>query len=163
MTIIAVDPSVSGSGVCVLKDGKVVDLAMMKTWELYEFLENAHYDIYDSNIVLVRKKLESRPIILVENSNLISSMWHGATGRANVGKNQAISQEIVDFAKAKKMNVVELKPDGYSKTYPNEAYFKADTKWKGKSNKDTRAAAAMCIRYWKSEYYRNETRQKEDI
>lgn len=135
MRIIGIDPGVNGSGVAVLENGKLVELHTMKTWEIYGFLLTEGEDT----------------TVLVENSNLVRGNWHGRTGRENVGKNKSIAQEIVDYCIATKLNLVELIPDGYSQTYAGKMgkkLFEAETKWKGSSNKDNRAAYSMAQRYY---------------
>lgn len=137
MKIVAIDPALNGSGVAIWNDGVFEDLRRMDLWEIFEFMDSEDIDYY-----------------LIENSNLTKANWHGSTGRANVGKNQAVSKLIVDYAKSKGINFKELKPSGYSMMYTDskgnysdyhKRLFLADTKYLKSTNKDSRAAAAMIL------------------
>lgn len=137
MKIVAIDPSLNGSGVAIWSDGEFETLCRMDLWEIFEFMDSEKVDYY-----------------MIENSNMTKANWHGATGRANVGKNQAVSKLLVDYAIKKGINFIELKPSGYSMMYADskgnysdyhKRLFLADTKYLKSTNKDSRAAAAMIL------------------
>lgn len=124
--IIGIDPSVNKSGVAVMENNALTLCETMHLWDLFDFIkDNPNAQFY------------------VENSNLDKANWHGATGRANVGKNQGISQNIVNFIKENGFHLTELKPNGYSIKFYNEELFRKVTKFEKQTNKDARAAACM--------------------
>ena len=133
MMICAIDPSTTASGVCVLENGNIIFLQSLSAGKLIAFC----LDMCEKDVTFI-----------VENSNLISSNWHGSSARGNVGKNKGVSMFIAGFLKHNSLKVVELKPDGYSQVYASAAIFKADTRWAQMTNKDTRAAYAMAKRYY---------------
>lgn len=124
--LIGIDPDVDKSGVAVVINKQLIECTTMHLWDLFEF---------------IRSKKEAK--FYVENSNLESGNWHGATSRENVGKNKAVSQIIVNFIKNEKYNLVELKPNGYSKVFKNEKIFEKVTKFEKRTSQDARAAACM--------------------
>ena len=124
--IIGIDPSVNKSGVAVMENNDLTLCESMHLWDLFDFI-----------------KQHATASFYVENSNLDKANWHGATGRANVGKNQGISQNIVNFIKEKGYNLTELKPNGYSIKFYDEVLFRKVTKFDKRTNKDARAAACM--------------------
>ena len=134
MKIVAIDPGLRGSGIAIWKDDKFEKLCKMELWELYELISS-----------------DSEAFYLVEDSN-IGKNWHGPTSRANVGKNQAVSTLIIEYLKKMNRGFRQLPPSGYSTRYTDakgnyckfsRKVFESETGWKGASNKDSRAAAAM--------------------
>jgi len=137
MKIIAIDPGLRGSGVAIWSHGEFDALHKMDLWHLYELIED-----------------EGDYFYLVEDSNLGGGNWHGVTSRANVGKNQAVSTLIVEYLKHIGRRYTALVPAGYSTRYTDakgnyckfsRKVFESETGWKGGSNKDSRAAAAMVL------------------
>lgn len=126
MKLIGIDPSVNKSGVAVIENNVLTLCESMLLWDLFDFIKdnpNAHF--------------------YIENSNLDKGNWHGATGRANVGKNQGISQNIVNRVKVLGYNFTELKPNGYSLKLYDKELFRKVTGYNKTTNKDARAAACM--------------------
>lgn len=124
--LIGIDPSVNKSGVAVIENNVLTLCESMHLWDLFDFIKdnpNAHF--------------------YVENSNLDKGNWHGATGRANVGKNQGISQNIVNRVKVLGYKLTELKPNGYSLKLYDKELFRKVTGYNKTTNKDARAAACM--------------------
>jgi hypothetical protein len=128
--IVAIDPSVNLSGVCVynLNTKEIEELSSKRIWEIFQ----------DINLADLRSVY-----FFVENSNLDKRNWHGASARGNVGKNKGISQNIVDYLREVKASFEELKPDGYSLKFASSETFISTTGCTIRSNKDNRAAAAM--------------------
>ena len=137
--ITAIDPGLRGSGIAIYST------------EIHDFLHLTKWQIWD-----VFEYIDKNPenFFIVEDSNLNKNNWHGATGRANVGKNKAVSTLIVEFLRERERNFMAVKPDGYSKRYADpqgrftnfyKQVFQKETGWMGVSNKDSRAAAAMII------------------
>lgn len=137
--IIGIDPGLNGSGFAMydLSDKKFVALEKLQIWEIFDYMRENPDDFY-----------------LIENSNLDKRNWHGKTARGGVGKNKAVSQLIVDYAKELNLHYKELLPNGYSKQYTDskgkftnvhQKIFIKDTGWGKTSNKDSRAACAMIL------------------
>lgn len=124
--IIGIDPSVNKSGVAVIQNNALTLCESMYLWDLFDFI-----------------KEHATASFFVENSNLDKANWHGVTGRANVGKNQGVSQIIVNFIKSKGYKLTELKPNGYSLKLYDKEVFKKVTGFDKTTNKDARAAACM--------------------
>lgn len=128
--IVAIDPSVNLSGVCVynLNTKEIEELSSKRIWEIFQDINLADLgSVY----------------FFVENSNLVKGNWHGKTARGNVGKNKGISQNIVDYLREFKASFEELKPNGYSLKFASAKKFIDTTECTIRSNKDNRAAAAM--------------------
>ncbi len=135
--IIAIDPGMHNSGLAVY-EGKFTRLEYPNLWQLMEYIHKVGKADYKDDV-----------LFLVENSNLNKNNWHGHSARGGVGKNKAISQEIVNHCKRCGVKLIELPPTGYSKVYAGvrRQFFETDTKWYGKSNEHNRAACAMIMRY----------------
>jgi hypothetical protein len=137
--ITAIDPGLRGCGIAIYSTDaeRFITLSKWQLWDVFDYIDACPEDFY-----------------IVEDSNLNKNNWHGATGRGNVGKNKAVSTLIVEFLKHRKRDFIAIKPDGYSKRYTDskgrftnfyKEVFEKETGWKGVSNKDSRAAAAMVI------------------
>lgn len=131
MTEIGIDPGLGKSGVAIFHKGKLMQLHHMNLWQIFCLInKNEHAKFY------------------VENSNVEKSNWHGMSARGNVGKNKAISQEIVNHCRRVGVELVELRPRGYSKQFAGaggKRIFEQLTGWDGSSNEHNRAASAMVI------------------
>jgi hypothetical protein len=124
MKFIGVDPGLTKSGVCFFESKNDILLHSFEQYDLFCYLLS-HKDCH----------------IFVENSNLIKGTFHGSTSRANVGKNKAVSQLIVQFLKSQGFEYTELPPSGYSilaKKLKN--IFEQESGWSGSSNEHERAA-----------------------
>lgn len=128
--IIAIDPGLNGCGVAVMEEGKITHMRMLEVWQLFSLLSH-----------------EMAAFVLIEDSNL-GGNWHGSTARGSVGKNKAVSTIILQFLKSNYFKYHAFPPAGYSQAFKDAKDFNAATGWKGKSNKDERAAAAMAIAWW---------------
>ena len=132
--IIGIDPDLHKSGLAIYDTNKksLVTCEAAEMWYLFECLY-----IYNDLSVLIRLEYPS-------NTNT----WHrGGKGAAlNVGKNQAVAIIIKEFLDSIGANYELIAPAGYSKLFDNEETFKRTTGWILRTNKDARAAAAMCWR-----------------
>jgi len=129
--VIGIDPAFGSKGcaVCIVEDGNVY-FYMMQVWELFNLIINRSGTLLDGDSLL----------FVIENSNLNKGNWHGSTARGGVAKNKAISQIIVDFCDAHKINYKEIPPNGYSVMAKSIKAFQADSGYKGRTNVDQRAA-----------------------
>jgi hypothetical protein len=102
--LIAIDPDLNKSGFAVydLQTKTYINIKTLHLWELFYWLKE--WDL-------------SEFLVLIEDSNLIKTSWHGTASRSNVGKNKAVSKLIVDFCKVHKIAYRAIKPDGYSQYF----------------------------------------------
>jgi hypothetical protein len=102
--LIAIDPDLNKSGLAIydLETKKYTGASTYYLWSLFHWL--GHWDL-------------SQILVLIEDSNLIKTSWHGTASRSNVGKNKAVSKLIVDFCKVHKIAHRAIKPDGYSQYF----------------------------------------------
>jgi hypothetical protein len=126
--IIAIDPDLSKSGVSVFNENGLVYCNCLDLEDLFIFLNG-----------------RVNSLILLEAGHLIKNCWHkGGRGAAsNTGKGKAVGVILERFLIKHKFDFKLLKPHGYSNYFDNEAFFKLQTKWEGRTNKDARASAAL--------------------
>lgn len=116
MKVIAIDPDVDESGVCVAISGQLLHLSTMPLWELFDFIK------YNSNSK-----------IIIEAGWLVKTKsWHGGGKGSSydVGRNSEIGRQIEKLCKKHNINYQLVKPQGYSdKVKYTPAMFKAITGW----------------------------------
>ena len=128
--LIAIDPDLHKTGIAVYENGKFIYINSNFIWDIFGML----------------KTLNNRNdlTVLIEFPKNTNTYHNGGKGAAlNVGKNQAVAIILKEFCEQKGINFDLLPPAGYSKLFANEDYFKKQTGWSGRTNKDARSAAAM--------------------
>jgi hypothetical protein len=135
MKLIAIDPDLRKCGFADWNGEKFINIDSTQLWDLFSYLIHV--------LFLTAKK---DFIVLIEDPRLRKGTWHaGGKGMArNVGKCEAVAIILEDFCKAHGIRYRMISPAGYSKLFANEGIFKQTTGWQGRTNKDARAAAAMC-------------------
>jgi len=132
-TIIGIDPDIDKSGIAVYMNGKYTKITTMWLWDLFELL-------YSCNSI-------NDYIIIIEDSNLKTNTWHkGGRGAAsNVGKNKAISKQIVMFCKHHNLLHKAVEPSGYSTYFDKigKQQYGIITGGGFNNNAETRSAVAI--------------------
>jgi hypothetical protein len=131
--ILAIDPDVSGCGVCFLRNGEFDRLENMELWEVFDFIHECSTTF-----------LFSKFIVLVEKSQGKNTSWvGGGKGSArDVGRNQEIGNQILRYCLLKKIPSRAITPKGYS-SVKHESFLsitKSDFK---RTNAETRVAGLI--------------------
>ena len=154
--VVGIDPDLSRTGIAIYDTAskKLIDCRSIKFMEVVK--------------VVLSLPLETT-LVRVEAGWLVrKSNWHsrktmkvlekkGITGERasniaqrqakNVGENHAIGKIIAETLTDAGFNVELIPPAGYSQFFDNNLFFKRQTGYPGRTNKDARAAAAMCWKY----------------
>lgn len=132
-TVIAIDPDLDASGVVIYNSvTNVAKVTTMPLWELYDFLHQ-----------------NNKALILLENGDLVKGNWHGKHSAKNVGKGHGVSISISKFLKTFGFEVIELKPQGFSKFKTNADFVKATGLELKSSNNEERSALCILLKYFK--------------
>lgn len=141
MKIIAIDPDLRKCGFADWTNDKYINIGSTQLWDMFIYLRHSLMLSGAGDLM-----------VLIEDPRLKKGTWHGGgKGMArNVGKCEAIAIVLEDFCKAYGINYRMIGPAGYSRLFDDESVFKQTTGWTWRTNKDARAAAAMCWT-WKDE------------
>lgn len=137
--IIGIDPDAKKSGIAVVNGitGALIDLHNLNEQECQAFLLVYHYQI--AKVVFSAGWLNKK------------TNFHNKTGRTvgfkekiaeGVGRNHQVGYSLLACTKAYELKTQELQPN---KAKPTIEEFKALTKWKGKSNPETRDAGMLVV------------------
>ena len=131
--IIAIDPDVSGSGVCILSN-ELIFIGNMQLWQLFDRLYNILID-----------GLQNDYEVIIEQSTSTNTWHKGGKGAArNVGRNYEISNQIARFCQIYKIKFRTIEPQGFSKV--SHKSFNEITKWNlKKTNTETRVAGLFAF------------------
>jgi hypothetical protein len=101
--IVAIDPDVSGSGFCRLRNGKIESLENCELWTIFDLLNSF-------------KSTELDWVVLIEKSSKKNASWvGGGKGSArDVGRNQEIANQIIRFCKHHGIPYRQVEPKGFS-------------------------------------------------
>jgi hypothetical protein len=135
--IIGIDPDLKKNGVALfdITTNTLTVCKSMYIWDLFTFLNENKTDALIllefsmSNYIWHQSKFQSR-----NYENKIA---------ANVGKNKAAAQIILDFLTINGYNFKQKAPAGYSLYFKNADFFKRITGYQRQTNNDARAAAAL--------------------
>jgi len=130
--IVAIDPDLHNNGYAIYSiDNKEFNqIISLPMWSVFEWVLELHK--------------ASDIIVLLEYPENTNTYHLGGKGAAlNVGKNQAVAIILKEYLEFFSIKHKLLKPKGYSKYFDNESFFKLQTGWNKRTNKDARAAAAM--------------------
>jgi len=131
--IIAIDPDVSGSGVCILSD-ELEFIGTLQLWEIFDIL-------FDLRL----RGLEKNNTVIIEQSKSTNTWHKGGKGAArNVGRNYEISNQLVKFCERFDIKFRTIEPQGFSKV--SHKSFNEITKWNlKKTNPETRVAGLFAF------------------
>ena len=127
---VGIDPDLHKSGFAVVQNGKYQIIDSLPMWELFE------------------KIIQLNPDKIHLEFSTNKGTWHagGAGASIRVGKNQAVAIIIKEFCEAKGFELNLINPTRwtrFSQTFNDKEFFKKQTGWTGRTNKDARAAAAI--------------------
>lgn len=144
MIVVGIDPDLRKSGVCVLKDGEIIELK-------------------SKSIVEVMQMISERPVFYsdckfaIEDVNSLKPVFNRSTVQGvklkiaqNVGQVKAVASIIVELIEAYTGEKVTMIPPGTGKQVKNNAeLFNKLTGFEGKTNEDTRDAWAIATAAYK--------------
>ena len=138
------DPGLRGTGVALMCDGKLYQLASMKFHDLMNFIKTHKGVIYSLEDVSANKPLFIKPGTEDREKVLLKRAQ-------DVGKCKAVGILIAEKLEAvgAKFELVRPLKGMAKKCKTDKQLFNRLTGWEGQSNKDSRDAAMLLFRYIK--------------
>lgn len=134
--IIAIDPDINKCGVCEMnQDGEIIKLYTLKPIALFKFLGTL------DGVTIAVEDVEQVRAIYTKNQRQNQAIANRIA--QNVGMVKAAGRLIIDAAEENNLTVIKA-PAGVGRQVKNNAkLFNEIFNWSGRSNADTRDAAAI--------------------